>query len=99
MSATAIDHGPLVKATRIADAPIPKKNTSIISRRPHRSPSRPAGADPSPNMKNAPALYGIRSSQRSKPKSAAIVATAVAKISRNMWSIACAKLSSRPVAR
>ena len=76
---------------------MPKKNTSIIWRRPQRSPSRPAGNEPSPNRKNAPTPYGIRSSQRAKPKSAAIAPTAVAKISRNMWSSACATLSSSAV--
>ena len=29
--------------------PMPMKNTIIIARRPHRSPSRPAGSEPSPN--------------------------------------------------
>ena len=83
-SAAAIDQGPCVSATSIAETPIPKKNTSIIARRPHRSPRRPAGSEPSPNKRKAPALNGIRSSHRDTPKSAAMVVTAVAKISRNM---------------
>jgi len=99
VSAAAIDQGPRDIDTRIAAAPIPKKKTSIIARRPQRSPSRPEGTEPSPNMKNAPTLYGIRSSQRAKPNSCAIDTTAVAKISRNMWSIAWATLSSSAVPR
>ena len=67
---------------------MPKKNTSIMARRPHRSPSRPAGIEPRPNISAAPVPQGIRSSQREKPKSAAIAETAVAKTSRNMWSMA-----------
>jgi hypothetical protein len=36
----------------------------------------------------------MRSSHLEKPNSVAIVATAAAKISRNMWSTACARLSN-----
>ena len=70
---------------------MPKKNTIIIARRPQRSPSRPEGNEPRPNITNAPTPNGIRSSQRAKPNSAAMLATAVAKISRNMWSTAWAR--------
>ena len=56
VSATAICQALVVRATAIADRPMPWKNTSIMRRRPHRSPSRPAGTDPSPNMKKAPAV-------------------------------------------
>ena len=52
-----------------------------------------------PHSANAPTPDGMRSSQRAKPKSAAIAATDVAKISRNMWSIACATLSSSDARR
>ncbi len=38
---------------------MPKKNTSIIRRRPQRSPRRPAGSEPRPNSMNAPTPYGI----------------------------------------
>ena len=51
-----------------------------------------------PKKKNAATLYGIRSSQRAMPKSAAMLVTAVAKISRNMWSMACPMFSSHWVA-
>jgi hypothetical protein len=81
------------------DRPIPKKKMIIIERRPHRSPSRPAGSEPRPNITKAPTPNGIRSSQRARPKSAAIVVTAVAKISRNMWSTAWATFSRRMVVR
>ena len=74
---------------------MPKKNTTIIARRPQRSPSRPEGSDPSPNITKAPTPKGIRSSQRAKPNSAAMLATAVAKISRNMWSTAWARFRRR----
>jgi hypothetical protein len=88
-----------VKATRIDAAPRPKKNTSIITRRPQESPSFPAGSDPRPNITKAAAPKGIRSSQRASPNSAAIALTAVAKISRNMWSSAWATLSMNDVVR
>ena len=62
---------------------MPKKNTSIIARRPQWSPRRPAGSDARPNSANAPAAYGIRSSQRETPKSVAIAPTAVANIEQH----------------
>ncbi|CFW02163.1 Uncharacterised protein [Bordetella pertussis] len=65
-----------------------------MRRRPHRSPRRPAGHDARPNRKKAATPKGMRSSQRAKPKSAAMAATAVAKISRNIWSSACATFSN-----
>ena len=56
--------------------------STIIARRPHRSPRRPAGSEPSPNMTKAPTVYGMRSCQ-AMPHSAAMAPTAVAKMSRN----------------
>ena len=47
----------------------------------------------------AATLYGIRSSQRATPKSWAIEVTAVAKISRNMWSSAWPMFSRSRVGR
>ena len=55
VSATANVHGPVAQAASMALTPSPKKNTSIMLRRPHRSPQRPAGIEPSPNIRNAPA--------------------------------------------
>ncbi|NBP27650.1 MAG: hypothetical protein EBU74_08565 [Betaproteobacteria bacterium] len=70
-----------MSATAAQEAAIPQKKTSIIFLRPQRSPSRPAGMEPRPNMMKAPAVYGIRSSQRSMPNSIAMAATAEAKTS------------------
>lgn len=56
VSAAAICQASVVNATAIADRPMPWKKTSIMRRRPHRSPSRPAGTEPRPNMKKAPAV-------------------------------------------
>src|SRR6185436_10271550 len=98
VSAIAICQGDCVAATKNDETPMPKKNTSIIARRPQWSPSRPAGSDPIPNSTNAPAAKGIRSSQRPTPKSSAIALTAVAKTSSIRWSIAWATLRSRATA-
>ena len=46
---------------------MPKKKTSIICRRPHRSPRRPAGTEHRPNSMNAPIPYGISVSQSGSP--------------------------------
>ena len=98
VSAIAICHGVCVAATRNDESPMPKKNTSIIARRPQWSPRRPAGSEPMPNSTNAPAANGIMSSQRPTPKSIAIALTAVANTSSTRWSIACATLSSSATA-
>jgi len=36
------------------DRPMPRKNTNIMLRRPHWSPSLPDTIEPAPNMKDAP---------------------------------------------
>ena len=56
VSAAASCHTVCVNAASSADAPSPKKNTSIIGRRPQLSPSLPAGKEPRPNMTKAPTL-------------------------------------------
>jgi hypothetical protein len=55
-SATAIWIGDCVTLTSNAAAPMPKKNTVIILRRPQWSPSLPEGRDPMPKKKNAATL-------------------------------------------
>jgi hypothetical protein len=53
--ATAICQALRVEATTSAEMPRPMKKITIIARRPHWSPRRPAGSEPSPNIRNAPA--------------------------------------------
>src|SRR6266850_5325695 len=96
VSAAASDHTPEVSAINSPETPMPRKKTTIIARRPQRSPSRPAGSEPRPNMTKAPAVYGIRSCQII-PQSAAMAPTAVAKISRKRWSSAWPALRSKAV--
>jgi len=76
----------------------PKKYTSIIARRPQRSPRRPAGSAPSPNKQNAPAASGMTSSHRPIPKSAAIAPTLDAKTSKARWSSAWPTFSNSAAA-
>ena len=54
LSAAASCQAVCVAAASRADAPMPKKNTSIIGRRPQLSPSLPAGSEPRPNIRKAP---------------------------------------------
>ena len=56
VKAMAICMGVCVNATTMEDAPMPKKKTTIMGRLPHKSPKRPAGIEPKPNIKNAPAV-------------------------------------------
>src|SRR5581483_28173 len=96
VSAAASCHGRCAAATRRPAAPRPRKKMTIMARRPHRSPRRPAGSEPRPKSTNAPTVYGIRSCQ-TMPHSAAMADTAVAKMSRNRWSMAWPTLRSRAV--
>src|SRR5262249_47706320 len=98
VSAAASDHTPDVDAISRPEAPMPRKKITIIARRPQRSPSRPAGSEPRPNITNAPAVYGIRSCQ-TMPQSAAMAPTAVAKIRRKRWSSAWPALRRAAVER
>ena len=52
--AAAICQGERVAATSSPETPRPRKNTIIIARLPHWSPSLPAGTEPRPNMTKAP---------------------------------------------
>src|SRR5438132_1483052 len=63
VSATASESGPFAAATSSADAPRPTKKMIIMRRRPQRSPRRPAGSAPSPNMTKAPARSGRRAGE------------------------------------
>ena len=56
VSAAASGHTPGASAIRSPDAPMPAKKMTIITRRPHRSPSRPAGREPRPNITKAPTV-------------------------------------------
>src|SRR5262249_53654873 len=81
VSAAASDHTPDVDAISRPERPMPRKKMTIIARRPHRSPSRPAGSEPRPNITNAPAVYGIKSCH-TMPQSLAMAPTAVAKMGK-----------------
>ena len=55
VSSAASVQTPEASAISMPEIPIPTKKTTIIARRPQRSPRRPAGSEPSPNITNAPA--------------------------------------------